>query len=116
MEAENEDITCIPEDKEVYENHIGVQNCDDLKKQAEYLFENKKIPVKIHVDLIQNINHPKEIKPVEKICQVCSSTDSLNEILVTNKGKMVSLFGVSHNIKVYMSECTACKMQYRHQE
>ena len=101
MEAEAEDIECIPEDEEVYENHIAVQNCDDLiKKQAEYLYRNKKIPVKIPVDIIQNIIHLKVIKPVEIICQVCSSTDSLNEILLTEKGKMVSRFGISHNIKV----------------
>ena len=64
-----------------------------IKKQAEYLYQNKKIPVKIPVDIIQNIIHLKVIKPVEIICQVCSSTDSLNEILLTEKGKMVSRFG-----------------------
>ena len=82
---------------------------------ADYLTEYKMLPLEIPIEFLkETFNNDIVLKPAEKECIYC--TTIMSEINSTEKGILITRFGVCKNIKVWKKCCSNCNIEYWHNE
>ena len=87
----------------------------DFNKMTDYITEYKMLPLEIPIEFLkESFNSDIVLRPSEEECIYCKTV--LFEQISTEKGVLITRFGISKNIKVWKKLCNNCNIEYWHNE